>query len=216
MRRAVVVAAALTVLLASARAEDPLTRLVFDEKGSELKLFVKKRGALSAFAHDHDVIARKFSGTVEWDPKKPERSSVEITVDVSQLDVLQGKMSESDRKKVQDAMLSSDILDAKKFPEVSYKSGAVTVGEKDKDGRLPLTINGKLKLHGVEKPAWLKVSVIEKDGGLEVAGEHTVKQSDHGIEPYSTAFGAVGVEDDVQLSFKIMAKKEPPPKAEKK
>ncbi len=68
------------------------------------------------------------------------------------------------------------------------------------------SVVGKLTLHGTTRVAMIKVRVKEDKDALVVTGEHVLKQTDYGIEPYSTALGAVGVQDEVRVSWTITAK----------
>ena len=70
---------------------------------------------------------------------------------------------------------------------------------------------GSLTLHGVSKQRTLEVKLVTKDGTVEVSGQHAFNQSDFGIEPYSTGFGAIGVQDEVSFKFRLVAR--PPAQA---
>ena len=44
---------------------------------------------------------------------------------------------------------------------------------------------------------------VDPAGGL--SGDYELKQSEFGVEPYSTGFGAVGVQDVITVRFHIVA-----------
>jgi polyisoprenoid-binding protein YceI len=85
----------------------------------------------------------------------------------------------------------------------------VTVHPRDAAGNIPLSVTGQLTLHGSTRQRVLQVTVAEKDDTLEITGEHEIKQTDFGMEPYSSGLGSVGVKDEVMLTFKIVAKRAP-------
>jgi polyisoprenoid-binding protein YceI len=200
---------ALSTLLAAEplRAEGPSGRYTVDPHASELTVFVKKKGALKAFAHDHEMVARVFSGSVAWDRAAPERSSVAFAVDAREIVVLDPQLSESDRASVQKTMRGPEVLSVDKYPEIAFSSESVVAHEKDGSGRVPLSVTGRLTLHGVARQTTLQVLLAEtKEHELTVTGEHGIKQSDHGIEPYSAAFGTIAVEDLVTVKFRVVAR----------
>jgi polyisoprenoid-binding protein YceI len=203
------VASVLAILLGlghlAAMAGDSANRFAIDDKAGEVTLSVKKKGALKAFAHDHDMVAKVYTGSIVWVPTQVGSSSVSIEIDTNQIILLDPKMSDDDRADVQKRMRSADVLDVAKFPKLSFTSVNVEGHAKDSSGRTPLTVVGNLTLHGVTRLAKLEVLLEEKGTDVVVTGEHSIKQSFHGIEPYSTAFGAIAVEDDVTIKFKIVA-----------
>src|SRR6187399_531401 len=56
-----------------------------DSARSTLLVRVWKEGPASAFAHDHVARASKLSGTVRWDPAKPNAGAVEVQVETAGL-----------------------------------------------------------------------------------------------------------------------------------
>ena len=103
-------------------AADPLatTRLELDAKAGEFRLFVKKKGVLKAFAHDHEYDVRGYTGTLQHDPKEPEKGTIELRIPAKEVTLLDdGKLSPSDRDKVQATTLGEEILDTKKYPRSS-------------------------------------------------------------------------------------------------
>jgi len=194
--------------LSRARADDAAAnRYQIDDKAGELTLSVKKKGALKAFAHDHEIAALVYTGTVVWVAGAPETSSVTLEIATKDLTVQDPQLSADDRKSVQEKMAGADVLDVAKFPRITFVSSFAVAREKDSAGRTPLSVMGKLTLHGVARQTTIEVLLEEKNGVLTVTGEHSFKQSDHGMEPYSTGFGSIAVQDVVTLKFKIVARK---------
>lgn len=198
----------LLALLGAARADDSAKdTFQIDVKASELRLHVKKKGALKAFAHDHDMVANVFTGSVTWSASAPERASVSFEVATKDIAVLDPQLSASDRASVLKTMQSDEVLDVVKYPRIAFHSTSVVVKPKTADGKQPLAVVGRLALHGTSKQATLDVVLTEKDGVIEVTGEHPLKQSDYGMEPYSTGLGSIGVQDVIEVTFRITAKK---------
>ncbi len=201
-------AIALLLLLALvAHGEEPAPTFQIDTKASELRLEVKKRGALKAFAHDHEIAANVFTGSVVWDAAAPDKASVKLEVATKDLVVLDPHLSASDRASVQKTMHSDEVLSVAKFPTITFASTAVVLRPKKAGGEQPLAVMGKLTLHGQTRGVTIEVLLVEKDGNVEVTGEHALKQSEFGMEPYSTGLGAIGVQDVVTLKFKVVSRR---------
>ncbi len=61
-----------------------------------------------------------------------------------------------------------------------------------------LRVEGDLTLLGATRPIALDVAVAD-DGAIR--GDVVITQSDWGIKPYSTLFGALKVSDEVELAI---------------
>ena len=118
------------------------------------------------------------NGTIVFDEKDPAKSSVEVTLPLSDLDSHLAQLDEHLKK--------PDFLDADKYPTITFKSSKVQAvgGNKYK-------VTGDLTVHGVTKPVVL-------DATLNKSGEHpmmkvqtvgfdataTLKRSDFGVGAY--------------------------------
>ena len=82
---------------------------------------------------------RKFEGTIQYEPGKPETWSAAGTIDVNSLDTNNDKRDKH--------LKSADFFDLEKYPAIEFK----TTGVKDvtENGA---KIEGVLKMHGIEKP----------------------------------------------------------------
>jgi polyisoprenoid-binding protein YceI len=81
----------------------------------------------------------KVSGTIHFDRENPGRSSVEAVIDVASLT--------TGVKKRDNHILSDEMLDAGKYPTITFKSTRVQV-DKGNRGK----IIGDLTIHGVTRP----------------------------------------------------------------
>jgi polyisoprenoid-binding protein YceI len=94
-------------------------------------------------------------------------------------------------------MLSPDVLDASKFPEIRFES---TSAERAESGAW--IVHGQLALHGQTRSI---VTTITEDQG-HYRGAMTLRQTDYGITPISVAGGAVKVKDELKIDFDIVMK----------
>jgi hypothetical protein len=167
-----------------------------DGNKSSLKIRVFKSGAFAAFAHDHEIEAPIAEGKIdEGKLDSSDHASVQLRVDSRKMRVLDPEIAADKRAEIQHTMLGTTVLDAEKFPEISYQSTSVTGrGE----GRWE--VRGDLSLHGKRQPVAVEVSL--KDGHYR--GSTSIKQSDFGIEPIRIAGGTVKVKDELKIEFDIV------------
>jgi polyisoprenoid-binding protein YceI len=127
-------------------------------------------------------------GTLVYDEADPAKSSVEVSLPLTNLDSFVPKLDEH--------LKGPEFLDAVKFPTITFKSTKVqSLG----GGKFKVT--GDLTVHGVTKP-------VELDAKLNKLGEHpmekvpaigfdataTIKRSDFGVGAYVPS-----VSDEVKI-----------------
>ena len=182
----------------------PQTTYEIDSAHSTMQIDVYKEGFFKALGHDHLVAAKEFSGRVVFDPNHAENSSVTFRLATKSLTALDPGESEKDRSSVQTTMQGKEVLDVEQFPEVTFSSTEVSKLEK-KGEKWNLTLGGKLKLHGVEKPIRLPVGVSIAGNELIAQGEVFLLQTDYGITPVKVAGGTVKVKDRLRIHFEVRA-----------
>jgi polyisoprenoid-binding protein YceI len=167
-----------------------------DGNKSSLKIRVFKSGAFAAFAHDHEIEAPIAEGKIdEGKIDSSDHASVKLRVDSRKMRVLDPEVAADKRAEIQHTMLSAAVLDAEKFPEISYQSTCVT-----SRGEGRWEVRGDLTLHGKKQAVTVEVSL--KDGHYR--GSASIKQSDFGIEPIRIAGGTVKVKDELKIEFDIV------------
>jgi polyisoprenoid-binding protein YceI len=164
---------------------------VIDVNKSSLKIRVFKSGAFSAFAHDHEIQAPIDEGKIDSSASP----SVQLRVDSRKMRVLDPEISADKRAEIQQTMEGTAVLDVAHFPEISYRSTAIT-----KTGDDHWEVRGNLNLHGKDQ---LVVVAVSSDGG-HYRGSASFKQSNFGISPIRIAGGTVKVKDEVKIEFDIV------------
>jgi polyisoprenoid-binding protein YceI len=144
----------------------------------------------------------KFSGTINYDPAKPEETKVEAEIDTGSIDTSNGKRDEH--------VKSKDFLDTGLFPKMKFVSKEVKVTGKDS-----LEISGDLTLLKVTKPITLEVTDIvgpalnplDKKMHIGAAVKGKLTRQDYGVTwnggGMTGAAGEAAVGDEVKLSFEI-------------
>jgi polyisoprenoid-binding protein YceI len=143
----------------------------------------------------------KLSGSVQFDPANPAKTSIQATIDATSVDT-RVEMRDNDLR-------SPRFLDAQKYPTITFQSKKV---ESAGEGKLKVT--GNLTLHGVTKEVVLDVDgptpAIKDPMGkdrLRMGASATTKinRNDFGITSFP---GAIGEEVTITLDLE-MTKPEP-------
>jgi polyisoprenoid-binding protein YceI len=128
----------------------------------------------------------------------PAETSVELEADGASLRVIEGKggmqaLGDDDKASIVQS-IDEDVL---KRQGVSFRSTAARASD---DGR-GLHVEGELTIVGSTRPVTFGLQLGD-DGTL--VGGCVLKQSDWGIKPYSTLFGALKVVDEVEVSIEAV------------
>jgi len=194
----------LVPVLGASAAPRPYT---VDPALSRVTVLVGKAGLFKFAGHEHEVLAEAMRGEVVADPDHLEASSVVLTFPSSDLKVTgKGEPSE-DVPKVQQTMRSAKVLDVARFPEVGFRSSAVT-GRSVSAGVYELKLTGELTIHGTTKSLTLPVRVELAGDTLTATGTAALRHTDFGLTPISIA-GVVKVRNELAVSFKVVASHRP-------
>lgn len=201
MRRGVLAVVCLAVSLSAAAEE---RRYVVDAERSLVTIAVGKSGLFSFAGHPHEVVAPSVTGEVIANPEDLGRSSVRLSFDAAALRVTGKGEPAGDVPKVQANMIGAKVLDAVRFPTVSFGSGGVS-GRAAGTGAWDLSVEGDFALHGVSKRLKLPLRVEIGGDTLTASGTAVLRQTDFGIKPMSVA-GVVNVKDELTVSYRIVAR----------
>jgi polyisoprenoid-binding protein YceI len=135
----------------------------------------------------------KASGTLNYDDRNPERCSVDITIDMTSIDVPSAQLT---------GALKS-VFGVQQYPAASFKSTGIT-----RTGPNTGRMTGLLAMHGVTKPVTLDVTFNGGEqspmGGGYALGFHatgTIRRSDFGL---ASMIWSHFVGDDVHLIIEAM------------
>jgi polyisoprenoid-binding protein YceI len=157
-----------------------------------LSVRTERGGAAAKAGHDLLIEVGSWEGTLQL-AADPAASSITLTADAGSLRVLEGtggmtKLGDDDKVGIKQT-IDEDIL---KGCTITFQSSAMRSGTGER-----FDVEGEVELLGRRAPVSL-VLAIDDDGHL--TGRATVKQTDHGIKPYSALFGTLKVSDEVQVS----------------
>jgi polyisoprenoid-binding protein YceI len=181
--------------------------------GSESLLIIRvyRGGTLARAGHNHIVASHDLAGTVHV-AKDLARSSFELnfpvaslTVDEAELRAAQGAefaadVSDAAREGTRKNMLGPAVLDADHYPQVALRAEALEPDGERLMARVQIRIRDQA--HVVTVPLSYTLSANE----LLAQGELPLKQTQLGLIPFSALLGALAVQDEMQLQFRIVAR----------
>jgi polyisoprenoid-binding protein YceI len=192
----------LILFLTLAAAAGPHT-YTLDPQKSSVKVHVGKSGLLKGAGHEHEVAGGGFRGSVVADEADLSRSSVEVTWKAAELRVTGTGEPAKDVPEVQEAMVGPRVLDAVRFPEITFRSRAVT-GSRVSPGVYDLKVTGELALHGVTRELVLPMRVELTGETLTATGRATLEQTAYGIQPVTAAGGLVKTKNAVEVEYRLV------------
>ncbi|HUO18808.1 MAG TPA: YceI family protein [Steroidobacteraceae bacterium] len=182
---------------------------------SLLTVLVYRAGALAAAGHNHVIASHALRGTV-YVPGEVRAASFEVhvavealTVDEPQLRAQQGggdfppDVSESAREGTRRNMLGPALLDAADYPEVVLRAVRLDPAMPAAAGALTAHIDAEVR--GQHRAIVVPVRYAIAGGTLEASGAATLRQSALGLTPFTALLGALAVQDEMRLSFRIVA-----------
>jgi polyisoprenoid-binding protein YceI len=140
---------------------------------------------------------KKTEGTIVLD-REAQTGTVEVVSDASSIDFGNDKLNRH--------VMSPDILDVEKFPQITYKGRLAGF-----ENGAPTRVDGELTLHGVTKPVTLTIDEflckphpVSKQEFCGADASATFDRSEFGV-----SFGEkMGFKQDVKLEIQVEARPE--------
>lgn len=183
----------------------------FEVDTSKSRIFVKV-GKATRLGHEHGIQGNLKSGQIHFAGRgKLVFDMASFEADTAEARRVVGlgnkKVSSSEAKKVTDAMRGAEVLDTARFPTATFTITSIVPLDKQTAGAAGrYRVAGSFKLRDVEKKLdfQAEVEAADKAGALRMHGTFALKQTDHGITPYSAAGGLVKVADELQISGRLV------------
>jgi hypothetical protein len=185
-------------------------RYRIDADQSELRVLVYRAGAMASLGHNHVISTHGLQGWVTFDGNAS-AAAFALTVPVADfvIDDPQRRMEEGAdfadsvtdeaRSGTAHNMLGPAVLNAADFPVLTIRSVSVTTGPGSLQARVALEVAGHASTLLV--PFMLETSPHR----LIANGELTLRQSSIGLTPFSVFLGALKVQDELRVKFKLVA-----------
>ena len=177
-----------------------LLRIVPEE--SLLTITVRRGGALARLGHDHVVASHTLQGVVAPVPGRAQfRFRLdEMSVDESGLRAAAGLTTTPSAEAIAGTRrnMLARVLDAERYPWVRIEARREGGAE---------VLDADITLHGVTRRVKVPAHITEAADGrsLQASGTLRLKQSDFGIVPFAILGGAMAVQDEMELAFRITA-----------
>ncbi len=157
-----------------------------------LRVRTGRHGAAAKAGHDLVLDVTSWKATLDVG-EDPGQVDLELTADPRSLRVREGAggaqpLSDDDKTDIRKT-IDDDVL---KGQTVRFRSTAVEAS----DGGARLRLSGDLEIVGTSHPVAFELSVGSNG---QISGSASVRQTDWGIKPYSALFGALKVNDEVEV-----------------
>jgi polyisoprenoid-binding protein YceI len=180
-----------------------MTSYRIDPTQSRFMVRAYRGGLLFFLGHDHHVAVREFSGTASATPGNLEPAALELNVKAGSLEETGAQFTEEQKKQINGAM-REQVLEAEKYPEMSFKSTSVSA-RRTTNNEYDAKLRGEFTLHGVTRSVTIPAHVVLSDRILHATGEFSVNRSDFGVKTKSVRHGLVRVKNKVTFVFDIVA-----------
>jgi hypothetical protein len=179
-----------------------------DSGTSELRLLVYRAGPLANLGHNHVMVNRAVTGAVQIGAGVSASSlSLRVRADDFVIDDAQsrqeeggdfpGDIPEDAKAGTRRNMLSSAVLNAAEFPDITVRSTSLTGTLNELNAGLEISAGGHTSQISVP------LSLQGDAHHFTAIGVMELRQTALGLTPYSLLHGALQVQDAMQLKFKI-------------
>jgi polyisoprenoid-binding protein YceI len=194
---------------------------------SLLTILVFRAGTLASAGHNHVIASHTLSGTI-YVPEDLAQASFEAQVPLLDLTVDEaalraGEMSRDFPPDVPDTaregtrrnMLGAALLDAADFPQISLRTVSVAPAADNTaaDGAAParpatglVQVAMQAEVRGQRRTLSVAVRYERRDATVIASGELPLKQTTLGLTPFSAMLGALQVQDEMRVRFRIVAR----------
>jgi hypothetical protein len=179
-------------------AVDPALSLVVIE--------VRRAGTLAQLGHDHVVASHDARGYVA-----PAAGRADLYVRLDRLAVDERDLraeAHFDSQPPEEAIAGTRENMLRKLDADAHPYAIIGVRGVDTDAS-GSWINATLALNGTERAMRIPAQIVLTTAELNVTGGVTVQQTSFGITPYSILAGALQVQDEVSIRFRIHARRLP-------
>jgi YceI-like domain len=186
-----------------------------DENQSELRILVYRAGPLAHFGHNHVMVNHAIRGAVNL-ADVPGDSVFWLTVPVAGFVVddvqarreegadFAGDIPDDAKSGTLHNMLSPALLNADEFPVIAVRSVAGSAA-RAASGAGTLTAIVAISVAGHESTVDVPLTLQVDSHRLSATGSLELRQTALGLTPFSLMLGALQVQDQMRLKFRIVA-----------
>jgi hypothetical protein len=182
-----------------------------DPEQSELKLLIYRAGPMAALGHNHVIVNRALGGRVVYAGSAAD-AEISLTVPTA------GFVIDDERARGEEGadfaeavpqeakagtlhnMLSAALLDAGEFPEITLNSLSISGTGSALEARFSVSVAGH------ESTLVVPFNAEVAPERLTAGGAITLRQSALGLAPFSALLGALRVQDEMRVKFRVVAR----------
>jgi polyisoprenoid-binding protein YceI len=180
---------------------------------SLLSILAFRAGPLAKAGHNHVIASHDVSGAF-YVPDDVLQTTFELHVPVAQLTIdeptLRAKegpdfpteVPDSAKEGTRHNMLSEALLNGAQYPEFTLVSARLQPGGMGSSVQADVEVTIRGQSHTIPVPVAYTLSA----GELIATGELSLRQSDLGLTPFSALLGALQVQDEMRVKFRIVAR----------
>jgi polyisoprenoid-binding protein YceI len=184
-----------------------------DAARSDIHLLVYRAGLISQLGHNHVVSVGDLKGTISLSPGL-DRSKVELEVPVDRLivddpalrrregEAFSTQPSKDDIDGTRGNMLGPRLLNAKQYPVIKVTGTSGRVSDKQ-----TAMVDVSVELLGRTVKLAVPATLRQTGDELEVSGALKVSHAQLGLTPFSALMGALQVADEMDLKYRIRARR---------
>jgi len=181
----------------------------FDPAISDVRIYVFRSGIAARLGHDHILSAPEFIAYAHMPPGHPVEGGFDLQLRLDRLRVddaaLRAKLGgafatpldEADVAGTREHMLGDDYFQAARYPYVRVRTVRLIGAAAASAAQVEIV------LHGRSRELWLPLQVELDAARIAVAGSFVLRQSDFDVKPFSILGGAIAVQDEIILSFRL-------------
>lgn len=181
---------------------------------SLVRILVFRGGTIANAGHNHVIASRNPGGAV-YQHADVTRSGFQIVMPVGDLGVDDPELRsaegsdfardvpDSARQGTQRNMLGETLLDGEHYPNITLSALAIAGTRGQMQARTRVDVRDQS--HELTIP----VNVEYEGERIIASGEFAVKQTDLGLTPFSILLGALQVQDEMRVKFRIVASLSP-------
>jgi hypothetical protein len=183
---------------------------------SLLIIQVYRGGPLAKAGHNHVIASHDLAGTI-YVPDDVLQTTFEITLPVADLAVdeaslreqagadFEAAVPESAREGTRRNMLGQALLNAQLFPQILLRSQRIERGLFPGQLNVHMEADVRQAPHSILVPVRYEVQPAQ----ATITGEMPLQQTDLGLTPFSAMLGALQVQDEMRVKFRIVARPAP-------
>jgi YceI-like domain len=176
-----------------------------DPAGSTVVIEVRRGGSLARLGHDHVVASHDLAGFVAPDE---ERADLWVPLDTLTVDepALRAKAGFETEPSAQDIAGTRSNMMARVLKTDQHPHALIAVSALGSTGN-SIRLRIAITLHGTTRSFETGAEFDRTEDELSVSGAIAIDQSEFGIVPLSVLGGAIAVQDRLNMSYRIRARR---------